>query len=347
MVSSKLLSLKIAALLVWTNGSCAFVPVVPYESQSHTPSTSKKRHECHPTPPNTILFGERDTNEPQRTDSLSKNTNFVTRRTAITTASAAILLSSLSQANAEDESTPVLAEINPALAEEIIPAAAEISNNPVITDGFNPAAIIKPPPPPPSDEPTENDGYKVFKSKSGLKYIDLREGTGPSPNYGDLVSISYKGYVKVATNDETKKNEKPPMFEADDRYLIKHGNGKVVRGLDEGLHTMKTGGKRRIIIPPKLGYVQSGIGPIPSGWIGRYKLNKLLDDLIKARGGQVIFEVELLSCIADEADQGYYEDDTISFEDFETLRQNLINTAMEAKKARTMEENKANNIPIV
>eukprot|EP00593_Proboscia_inermis_P007002 CAMPEP_0171309976 /NCGR_PEP_ID=MMETSP0816-20121228/20176_1 /TAXON_ID=420281 /ORGANISM="Proboscia inermis, Strain CCAP1064/1" /LENGTH=127 /DNA_ID=CAMNT_0011793857 /DNA_START=166 /DNA_END=550 /DNA_ORIENTATION=+ len=55
----------------------------------------------------------------------------------------------------------------------------------------------------------------------------------------------------------------------------------------------------------------------------------------------------IVELMGDEADQGYYEDDTIAFEDFETLRLNLINSAMEAKKARTAEKNKANNIPIV
>ena len=91
---------------------------------------------------------------------------------------------------------------------------------------------------------------------------------------------------------------------------------------------MKTGGKLSIIIPQKLGYVQYIIRPITSGWIGRYKLNKLMDDLITARGGQVIFEVKLLSVVLDEVDQGYYKDDTILFEDFETLQLNLINSAM-------------------
>ena len=53
-----------------------------------------------------------------------------------------------------------------------------------------------------------------------------------------------------------------------------------------------------------------------------------MDDFITERGGQVIFEVKLLSVMPDEVDQGYYKDDTMLFEDFETLQLNLINSAM-------------------
>ena len=96
-----------------------------------------------------------------------------------------------------------------------------------------------------------------------------------------------------------------------DGYLIKHGNGMMIAGLDEGLHTMKVGGKRRILIPSKLGYVDTALGPMPEMPWNRWKLNNLLDDMVAVAGGTIIFEVAMLSIVEDEADQGYYSDDSL------------------------------------
>ena len=122
-------------------------------------------------------------------------------------------------------------------------------------------------------------------------------------------------------------------FDSESQYLIKHGNGRTVPGLDEGLHTMKIGGKRRIIVPPKLGYVTSGIGPIPSGPYGRWKLNRLIDKMVELRGGNVICDVEMRGIMEDEADQGYYDDESLSPEDFNTLRQNIEASQQAARGA--------------
>ena len=178
---------------------------------------------------------------------------------------------------------------------------------------------------------SEGGGVVMYKTKSGLKYVELREGTGPMPRYGQLVSISYKAYVKLP--DIKGQTQKPVEFDSDRAYLVKHGNGRALAGLDEGLHTMRVGGSRRIIIPPKLGYVQPGLGPIPPGPFARRKLNSLLDKMVEVRGGNVIFDVELRSTMDDETDQGYYEDGSISPEDFNTLRKNLQNAGIDARGA--------------
>lgn len=173
------------------------------------------------------------------------------------------------------------------------------------------------------------DQQTLFVTKSGLKYVDVKVGDGPPIRYGQLVSISYKAFIKLpAKSDETKTE--PERFDADDAYLLKHGNGRQVPGLDEGLHTMRIGGVRRIVCPPKLGYVESGLGPLPVSPLNRMKLNRLLDGMVERRGGQVIFEVELRSAIDDEADQGYYEDSSLAPEDFERLRNNLQRSSSNA-----------------
>lgn len=187
---------------------------------------------------------------------------------------------------------------------------------------------------PPESKSSNVDGKSVtvFKTRSGLQYIELAEGLGPTPKYGNFVTIAYKAYIKLP--DIQGKASKIDEFDSDRGYLVKHGNGRTVPGLDEGLHTMRVGGRRRIIVPPKLGYVTSGLGPIPEGPYGRWKLNRLIDRMIEVKGGNLIFDVEMKSILEDEADQGYYEDDSLSPEDFNTLRRNIEASQQAARAAR-------------
>mmetsp|Transcript_8144 Transcript_8144/g.15335 ORF Transcript_8144/g.15335 Transcript_8144/m.15335 type:complete len:297 (-) Transcript_8144:1654-2544(-) len=175
---------------------------------------------------------------------------------------------------------------------------------------------------------TVEQGVKLYTTKSGLKYIVLQEApssTAPSPRYGQLLTISYKSYIKLPKSDLQS-------YDSDRAFLIKHGNGRIIPGLDEGLHTMKLGEVRRIIIPPKLGYIGPGVlGPLPASPLGRFKLNRLLEEMVEARGGNIVIDVELKNILDDEADQGYYEDESISPEDFNTLRNNLSEKARQAR----------------
>lgn len=176
-----------------------------------------------------------------------------------------------------------------------------------------------------TDDPVPSE-TKVYKTSSGLKYMELREGTGVSPAYGQLCSLKYTAYVKLpATSKDT--NPKPKEYDSSDGYLVKHGNGRTVLGLDEGLHTMRVGGRRRLILPPKLGYIESGqYGPIPASPFARYNLNKLLEEMVERRGGTLIFDVTLLFVMDDEADQGYYQDNSLSEEEFEFVKAKLQRT---------------------
>ena len=151
----------------------------------------------------------------------------------------------------------------------------------------------------------EGGGVTMYKTGSGLKYIELEQKgdpSGPSPRYGQLVIVKYDAYLKIPNKEKKEK------FDSSDSYVIKHGNGRMIPGLDEGLHTMKKGDTRRLIIPPKLGYINSGLGPLPDNPFNRLKLNRLLDQMIAQQGGQLVFDVKLLNFFDDEADQGYYED---------------------------------------
>jgi FKBP-type peptidyl-prolyl cis-trans isomerase len=169
---------------------------------------------------------------------------------------------------------------------------------------------------------TDSEGVTVYKTTSGLKYIQLEPAPESSakktPRYGQLCMISYKAYLKLP-NSKSKD-----QFDAGTGYIIKHGNGRMISGLDEGLHTMKAGELRRIIIPPKLGFVQQGLGPLPQYPWDRFKLNNLLEKMVTQRGGNLVYDVRLEDFFDDEADQGYYEDLELSPEDLEELQNRLI-----------------------
>jgi FKBP-type peptidyl-prolyl cis-trans isomerase len=91
---------------------------------------------------------------------------------------------------------------------------------------------------------------KGFQTKSGLKYFDLVEGTGAEPRYGQLVSFFYTLYYKAKDKEVEKIDSNVDSVP----FLHKHGNGRICRGLEEALHTMKVGGTRRAILTKNLGF---------------------------------------------------------------------------------------------
>ena len=97
-------------------------------------------------------------------------------------------------------------------------------------------------------------GSEVTTS-SGLRYIDEVIGTGPKPKAGDKITVHYTGKLIDGTKfDSSRDRDKPFEFTI--------GAGQVIKGWDEGLSTMNKGGKRKLIIPPELGYGQRGAGKI-------------------------------------------------------------------------------------
>jgi FKBP-type peptidyl-prolyl cis-trans isomerase len=89
---------------------------------------------------------------------------------------------------------------------------------------------------------------------SGLEFIEITEGTGSTPQKGDTVIVRYTGWLENGTKFDSTEDKEPIQFP--------FGKGKVIKGWDEGLKTMKKGGKRKLIIPAELAYGKDGRPPI-------------------------------------------------------------------------------------
>lgn len=90
---------------------------------------------------------------------------------------------------------------------------------------------------------------------SGLQYADTAIGKGATPSDGQVVVVHFAGWLDDGTMfDSTRAKGKPFGFPL--------GSGQVIKGWDEGVRGMKVGGKRRLIVPPALGYGEKGVPPI-------------------------------------------------------------------------------------
>jgi FKBP-type peptidyl-prolyl cis-trans isomerase len=112
----------------------------------------------------------------------------------------------------------------------------------------------------------------VITTPSGLQYVDLVAGTGAEAKKGQLVKVHYTGWLRDGTKFDSSVDRGQP-------FQFPLGAGRVIRGWDEGVAGMTVGGRRRLIIPPDLGYGPRGAGGvIPPN-------------------AELIFEVELLDVI--------------------------------------------------
>lgn len=110
---------------------------------------------------------------------------------------------------------------------------------------------------------------ELIQTATGLQYVDIAEGAGASPRPGDSVSVRYTGWPKSGQTFDSSRDRGQPL-------VFPIGRGRVIKGWDEGVGSMKVGGKRKLVIPAHLGYDDRGAGNIiPPGAI-------------------LIFEVELL-----------------------------------------------------
>lgn len=96
-------------------------------------------------------------------------------------------------------------------------------------------------------------GNKEVITQTGLKYVELAEGTGSVANQGMAVTCNYTIWLQDGKKvDSSLDRQQPFTFRLDGKT--------VIRGMDEGVTGMKVGGKRKLTIPANLGYGANGVG---------------------------------------------------------------------------------------
>ena len=93
----------------------------------------------------------------------------------------------------------------------------------------------------------------AIKTASGLSYTDLVKGNGASPTSGKKVTVHYTGWLENGTKFDSSVDRSQP-------FVFRIGAGEVIPGWDEGVMSMKVGGKRKLVIPSQLGYGPAGAG---------------------------------------------------------------------------------------
>ena len=139
----------------------------------------------------------------------------------------------------------------------LVASACAPTNQPTSQSG---AQASSPPPNPATNEPAQqpasqpSTGSEII-APSGLKHVDEVVGTGESPQPGDFVKVHYVGTLENGTQFDSSRDRNEP-------FVFQIGVGQVIPGWDEGVMSMKVGGKRRLIIPPDLGYGPQGQGNV-------------------------------------------------------------------------------------
>jgi FKBP-type peptidyl-prolyl cis-trans isomerase len=107
-------------------------------------------------------------------------------------------------------------------------------------------------------EKLEKGGARVeIVTATGLRYTDLKIGQGQEAAEGKIVEVHYVGWLEDGKKFDSTHNCPRPL-------TFRMGTGDMIKGLNEGISGMREGGKRRLIIPPELGFgKQGGGGVIP------------------------------------------------------------------------------------
>ena len=90
---------------------------------------------------------------------------------------------------------------------------------------------------------------------SGLEYEDEVVGTGARPERGQHVTVHYVGTLQDGTKFDSSRDRNEP-------FTFRIGEGEVIKGWDEGVMSMRVGGRRKLTIPPHLAYGSRGAGGV-------------------------------------------------------------------------------------
>jgi peptidylprolyl isomerase len=107
--------------------------------------------------------------------------------------------------------------------------------------------------------PAAAQAKKTMTTASGLQITDSVVGTGETPKTGQTCVMHYTGWLYV---NGVKGKKFDSSVDRNEPFEFPIGRGRVIKGWDEGVATMKVGGKRTLIIPPALGYGERGAGGV-------------------------------------------------------------------------------------
>ncbi|MBD2552328.1 FKBP-type peptidyl-prolyl cis-trans isomerase [Limnothrix sp. FACHB-708] len=99
------------------------------------------------------------------------------------------------------------------------------------------------------------DASNLTTTDSGLQYEDLTVGTGAAPTPGQNVTVHYTGTLTDGKKFDSSRDRGQP-------FSFRIGVGQVIKGWDEGVLSMRVGGRRKLVIPPDLGYGARGAGGV-------------------------------------------------------------------------------------
>jgi FKBP-type peptidyl-prolyl cis-trans isomerase len=99
------------------------------------------------------------------------------------------------------------------------------------------------------------DSAALTKTPSGLQYQDVVTGTGPEATTGQVAVVHYTGWLTDGTKFDSSRDRGTP-------FSFPLGGGQVIAGWDQGVAGMKVGGRRKLLIPPDLGYGEMGSPPV-------------------------------------------------------------------------------------
>lgn len=102
-------------------------------------------------------------------------------------------------------------------------------------------------------------GKGLVRTEKGLRYRDLAVGTGATAKVGKIVVVHIRGWLE---DNGKKGKEFLNSYDRGKPVSFKLGTNRVMQGWNEGIVGMKVGGKRRLMVPPELGYGAKGVGDI-------------------------------------------------------------------------------------
>jgi hypothetical protein len=141
----------------------------------------------------------------------------------------------------------------------------------------SPGPTATPSPSPGTDDFNAGAGLQVITFPDGLKYVDLKEGTGAVAATGMNVTVQYTGWFSDGKIFDTSRQAGRSPF------TVQIGFAQVIAGWDEGIPGMKVGGKRKLIIPAPLAYGATG------------QTDQTTGTVIIPPNATLIFQIELLS----------------------------------------------------